>query len=99
MYEILGMEPPATIPAEMLQESYAEFSLEKLEEYMGDYLILTTDSSLEELQADPIWGMLEPIRNNRVFLWSESKSWFRDPIAVYGQINELADWLIEVSGQ
>ncbi|MED1722040.1 ABC transporter substrate-binding protein [Brevibacillus parabrevis] len=62
MYEILGAKPPAAIPEHMLADSYYEFSLEKLPEYTGDYLILTTNSTLEQLKADPIWGKLPPIR-------------------------------------
>lgn len=99
MYEIMGLKPPTTVPEFMLKESYYEFSLEKLSEYMGDYLILTTEASLESLQADPIWGSLEPIRNNRVFLWTENQSWYRDPIAVKRQINDLTDWIIEAASR
>lgn len=93
MYEQLEMNPPAVVPEKMLQESYAEFSLELLPEYMGDYLVLTSESSLEQLQADPIWGILPPVKEGRVYLWNESSSWYRDPIAMLNQINDLADWL------
>jgi len=99
MYEIIGLKPPTAIPENMLQESYYEFSLEMLPEYTGDYLILTTESSLETLQADPIWGGLEPIRNNRVFLWTENSSWYRDPIAVKKQVSALTDWIIEAASR
>ncbi|MFB9275467.1 AraC family transcriptional regulator [Cohnella cellulosilytica] len=99
MYEMFETKPPAAIPAHMLEESYYEFSLENLSEYMGDYLVLTTERSLEQLQADPIWGKLPPIRDNRVLLWTENESWYRDPIAVYGQIEKLANWLVETAGK
>ncbi|MFE6795372.1 AraC family transcriptional regulator [Paenibacillus chitinolyticus] len=99
MYEIMGLKPPTAVPEYMLKESYYKFSLEKLPEYMGDYLILTTEASLKSLQADPIWGSLEPIRNNRVFLWTENQSWYRDPIAVKRQIKELTDWIIETASR
>jgi iron complex transport system substrate-binding protein len=97
MYEILGANPPSAIPDSMLAESYYEFSLEMLPEYTGDYLILTTESTLEQLQGDPIWGNLPAVRDGKVFLWNENQSWFRDPIAVKGQINSLADWIIEIA--
>ncbi|RAV21661.1 AraC family transcriptional regulator [Paenibacillus contaminans] len=95
MYEILGANPPSAIPEHMLTESYYEFSLEMLPEYTGDYLILTTASTLEQLQADPIWGKLPAVRDGKVYLWNENQSWFRDPIAVKGQINSLADWILK----
>ncbi len=97
MYEILGANPPSTVPEHMLAESFYEFSLEMLPEYTGDYLVLTTESTLEELQADPIWGNLPAIRDGKVYLWTESQSWFRDPIAVEGQIDNLANWIIETA--
>jgi len=97
MYEILSANPPSTIPKHMLAESYYEFSLELLPEYTGDYLILTTKSTLEELQADPVWGNLPAIRDGKAYLWNESQSWFRDPIAVEGQIENLANWMIEIA--
>ncbi|MED2256580.1 AraC family transcriptional regulator [Brevibacillus parabrevis] len=97
MYEILGAKPPAAIPEHMLADSYYEFSLEKLPEYTGDYLILTTNSTLEQLKADPIWGKLPPIRDGKVFLWNENQSWYRDPIAVEGQINSLAEWITKAA--
>lgn len=99
MYEILGAKPPAAIPESMLAESYSEFSLEKLPEFTGDYLILTTESTLEEFQKDPIWGNLPAIRDGKVFLWTENQSWYRDPIAVDGQINALAEWIIAAAGK
>lgn len=97
MYEILGMKPPAAVPESMLKEAFTEFSFEKLTDYMGDYLVLTTDTPLKTLQADPIWGKLPPIRDNRVFMWTENQSWYRDPIAVEGQIKDLTNWIIQVS--
>ncbi|THF72705.1 AraC family transcriptional regulator [Cohnella fermenti] len=99
LYEILGLDHPAAIPQEMLTDSYAEFSLEKLTDYTGDYLVLTTEASLADLQADPLWGNLPAIKNNRTYLWTENQSWYRDPIAVDGQIQGLADWLLQVAGK
>ncbi|WP_240644553.1 AraC family transcriptional regulator [Paenibacillus paeoniae] len=97
MYEMLGANPPSIIPDYMLDGSYYEFSLEMLPEYTGDYLVLTTYSTLEDLQADPIWGNLPAVRNGKVFIWNENQSWYRDPIAVEGQINSLAAWIIEAA--
>lgn len=97
MYEMLGTKPPSAVPDYMLTESYYELSLELLPKYTGDYLILTTESSLEQLQADPIWGKLPAIQNGKAYLWNENQSWFRDPIAVEEQINSLADWIIEAA--
>ncbi|CAM4442786.1 AraC family transcriptional regulator [Paenibacillus endophyticus] len=97
MYEMLGTKPPSEVPDYMLTDSYYELSLEMLPKYTGDYLILTTEASLEQLQADPIWGKLPAIRDGKAYLWNENQSWYRDPIAVEAQISSLADWIIEAA--
>lgn len=99
MYEMLGTKPPSEVPDYMLTDSYYELSLEMLPKYTGDYLILTTEASLEQLQADPIWGKLPAIRDGKAYLWNENQSWYRDPIAVEAQISNLANWIIEAAGK
>ncbi|OAB36047.1 AraC family transcriptional regulator [Paenibacillus glacialis] len=93
IYQALGLKAPASLPAEVMTNTYTEISLEKLPEYAGDYFVLTTESSLEELQADPIWGSLKAIREGRVYLWNEKRSWYRDPIALLAQTQDLANWI------
>ncbi|MGM0711933.1 hypothetical protein [Brevibacillus parabrevis] len=58
---------------------------------------MTTNSTLEQLKAAPIWGKLPPIQNGKVYLWNENQSWYRDPIAVEGQINSLAEWITKAA--
>lgn len=49
---------------------------------------------LKDLQADPIWGSLPAIKNGKVYIWTEEQSWFRDPIALLKQTQDLAEWII-----
>ncbi|GGG01417.1 hypothetical protein GCM10010912_52870 [Paenibacillus albidus] len=97
IYQVLGQKAPASVPDGLMQEIYAEISLEKLPEYAGDYIVLTSNRTLEELQADPIWGSLKAVREGKVYLWTEENSWYRDPIALLAQTEDLADWIVGLS--
>lgn len=67
IYQVLGLTAPAAIPQEIMEKVYSEISIEKLTEYAGDYIVLTSESSLEQLQQDPIWGSLKAVREGRIF--------------------------------
>lgn len=97
LYELLGLQAPKTVPSELMQGAYHEFSIELLSKYAGDYMVLTSRAQLEELQADPVWGSLPAIKNNKVYIWTEEESWFRDPIALLKQTQDLANWIIELN--
>ncbi|RFB33113.1 AraC family transcriptional regulator [Brevibacillus sp. VP] len=94
VYQALGFKPPAPIAAEILEKQWAKLSDELLPKYAGDYIILTSnDRTLEDLKADPIWSSLDAVKNNRVYIWKEERSWYFDPIAVLSQTEEIAAWL------
>ncbi|MFW5435840.1 AraC family transcriptional regulator [Paenibacillus apiarius] len=94
IYEALGRKPPAGVTDEIMQKKYHPLSMEVLADYAGDYIVLTTGTkTLEEYKADPIWGKLDAVRQGRVYVWDEARSWFSDPIALLSQTEELADWL------
>ncbi|SFF31374.1 iron complex transport system substrate-binding protein [Paenibacillus algorifonticola] len=97
IYEALGLNPPVGLTEEIMKEKYYPISLEKLGDFAGDYVVLTSPKAMEEYKADPLWSQLDAIKNDRVFLWTEDQSWFQDPIAMLSQVEELANWLIEKS--
>ncbi|WP_440119024.1 ABC transporter substrate-binding protein [Paenibacillus sp. QZ-Y1] len=97
IYELLGLQAPKTIPSELMQGAYHEFSIELLSKYAGDYIVLTSQSQLKDLQADPVWGSLPAVKSGRVYIWTEEQSWFRDPIALLKQTQNLAEWIIELN--
>ncbi|MDI4649762.1 AraC family transcriptional regulator [Cohnella hashimotonis] len=97
IYNGFGFKPPAAVAAEMADPGWAAFSAEVLPKYAGDYIVLTSDSkTLDDIKADPIWGSLPAVKNNRVFLWTSARSGYWDPIAILSQTEELADWLISL---
>jgi len=94
VYQALGFNPPAGIAAEIMEKQWASLSNEALPQYAGDYIILTSnDRTVEDVKADPIWGTLDAVKNDRVYVWKEKDSWYYDPLAVLSQTEELADWL------
>jgi iron complex transport system substrate-binding protein len=97
IYELLGLQAPAAIPADLMQGAYHEFSIELLSKYAGDYIVLTSKSQLKDLQADPVWGSLPAVKKGRVYIWTEEQSWFRDPIALLKQTQDLAEWIIKMN--
>ncbi|SFF31204.1 iron complex transport system substrate-binding protein [Paenibacillus algorifonticola] len=95
IYNVFGFKPPAAVAAELSDPGWATLSNEVLPQYAGDYIVLTTDRlSIDDLKADPIWGSLDAVKNDRVFIWGKERSWYWDPIAILTQTEELADWLV-----
>lgn len=94
VYQALGFKPPAAIAAEIMEKQWAELSNELLPQYAGDYIVLTSNTrTLEDVKADPIWGSLDAVKNDRVYVWKEERSWYYDPTAILAQTEELAAWL------
>ncbi|WP_246552812.1 ABC transporter substrate-binding protein [Paenibacillus tritici] len=94
VYQALGRKPPAEVAAEIMEKQWAELSAETLGKYAGDYLVVTDNTqTVEDFQADPIWGSLPAVKKGNLYVWKEERSWYYDPIAVLAQTEELADWL------
>ncbi|MEK5037379.1 AraC family transcriptional regulator [Sporosarcina sp. FSL K6-3457] len=97
IYQGLGRKIPAKYEEEIVKEGgYLSLSIEVLADYAGDYIILTSDKTLEEYKADPVWGTLDAVKNNKVYIWPNKRSYFIDPLSLLAQTEELAEWL---SGQ
>lgn len=94
VYQALGRKPPEKVAAEIMEKQWAEISTEKLPDYAGDYLVITSNNlTLEDLRQDPMWGTLPAIKSGKVYVWKEERSWYYDPVAVLSQTEELAAWL------
>ncbi|RXZ82281.1 ABC transporter substrate-binding protein [Paenibacillaceae bacterium] len=93
IYQIFERKIPEKYGAKVIEERYRVLSREVLPEYAGDYIVLTTDKSLEEYEADVIWGTLDAVKNGRMYVWPNKKSYFIDPLSLLSQTEELAEWL------
>ncbi|MDO3410317.1 ABC transporter substrate-binding protein [Saccharibacillus sp. CPCC 101409] len=96
VYQALGRKPPEAVADEIMKKQWMELSEELLPKYAGDYIVLTSNKrTLDDLKADPLWSTLDAVKNDRVYVWKEERSWYYDPLAVLSQTEELADWLVD----
>lgn len=94
VYQVLGRKPPSAVADEIMEKQWAELSAEMVESYAGDYIVMTSDiRTVEDFEADPIWGSLPAVKNGHLYVWPEERSWYYDPIAVLAQTEELVTWL------
>jgi iron complex transport system substrate-binding protein len=94
IYRNLGRPmPDSNVEVLKEEDGYLQISLEVLEDFAGDYILLTTEKSLEEIENDPIWSKLDAVQNGRVYVWRNERSYFNDPLSVLSQTEELANWL------
>jgi len=94
IYQALGRKPPEGIAKEIMEKQWAELSSELLDKYAGDYIIMTSNNrTLEDFKKDPIWKNIPAVKNNKMYVWPEERSWYYDPLAVVAQTEELAEWL------
>ncbi|WP_028543391.1 ABC transporter substrate-binding protein [Paenibacillus taiwanensis] len=93
-YQALGRKPPGGIADEIMKKQWAEISAEVLDKYAGDYIIMTSNErTVADFKADTIWSSLPAVKNGRIYVWPEERSWYYDPLAVLAQTEELAEWL------
>ncbi|SFE99823.1 iron complex transport system substrate-binding protein [Paenibacillus algorifonticola] len=94
VYQALGRKPPTDVAEVIMEKQWAELSAEIVPQYAGDYIVMTSnDWTLADFQADPIWSNLPAVKNGKLYVWPEERSWYYDPLAVLAQTEELADWL------
>ncbi|MCY9590372.1 ABC transporter substrate-binding protein [Paenibacillus chitinolyticus] len=96
VYQALGRTPPAAISDELMKKQWAEISAEVLGRYAGDYIIMTANNkTAEDFRTDPVWSTLPAVKNGKLYVWPEERSWYYDPLAVLSQTEELAEWLVK----
>ncbi|MBP1996103.1 AraC family transcriptional regulator [Paenibacillus eucommiae] len=94
VYTALGLKPPAGKADLLMKDQLVEISEESLPDFAGDYIVITTNErTIEDFKADPVWGSLEAVKKDRIYVWSQDRSWYFDPIATLSQTEELAAWL------
>ena len=98
VYQALDFQPDEEVADIIMEEQWKELSFEVLDEYAADYIVLTSnDKTIDDLKSDPIWSGLDAVKNDRVYVWQEERSWYYDPFAIVEQTEELADWLAETN--
>ncbi|MFC4600869.1 ABC transporter substrate-binding protein [Cohnella hongkongensis] len=94
VYQALGRKPPAAVAEQIMEKQWAEISAELISDYAGDYIVLTANGrTAEDFKKDPVWSSIQAVKNDRLYVWPEERSWYYDPIAVLAQTEELVAWL------
>lgn len=75
-----------------IKESYLKISLESLQDYSGNVLILNTtetNSYFKELQENSLWKNLEGVKNKDVYIVDPDLFYFVDILSLEKQLEEL----------
>lgn len=92
LYREFGLKAPDLIQKATMDigEGYVALSLEKLPEYVGDFLVI--ENSLEQdISKDELWQQLDVVKNKRVYTIDANEYYFNDPLSLEKQL----DYLIE----
>ena len=104
LYNALALKAPEKIIEDVINgDQWMEISLEVLPEYAADYMFITqympesgSGQTIEDLVAqNPIWGTLDAVKNNQVFMNDFNVFVHFDPMAVRYQMNLIVDLLLE----
>ncbi len=104
LYNALALKAPEKIVEDVINgDQWMEISLEVLPEYAADYMFITqympesgSTQTIEDLVAqNPIWGTLDAVKNNQVFMNDFNVFVHFDPMAVRYQMNLIVDMLLE----
>ncbi|WP_162309370.1 AraC family transcriptional regulator [Cohnella abietis] len=99
LYDEFGLKGPQAFD---LKLGWAEFSLEKLPEFAGDYIFTSPDASENEdsspMYTSDLWNKLPAIKNKRVFYIDKKSAAFNDPITLDALLPIVVDSLTSAAG-
>ncbi|WP_191561072.1 iron-hydroxamate ABC transporter substrate-binding protein [Metabacillus idriensis] len=96
LYEEFDLKAPDLIQKEAIDSGagYAQFSLEKLPEYAGDYIFTSPWSAEDDgtkTYNSQMWKDLPAVKNERVFEIHPIGFYFNDPISLEGQLEFIVE--------
>ncbi|REK71225.1 ABC transporter substrate-binding protein [Paenibacillus paeoniae] len=96
IYDHLELKRPPLVQ-EMHNQNVGSsvISLEKVPDFMGDYLFVEAGQSGSFDPSEDLWKHLSPVKNNQVFTLKSEYFWPFDPLAVKAQVDLVADMIIE----
>lgn len=92
LYREFGLKAPDLIQKATMDisEGYVALSLEKLPEYVGDFLVI--ENSLEkDISKDELWQQLDVVKNKRVYTIDANEYYFNDPLSLDKQLDYLVE--------
>ncbi len=96
IYDELELTAPEAVQKYAIEgQGYAALSLEKLNEYAGDYIFIEDNANFRETEKTAIWQGLEAVKQNRVFMIDETNDYFNDPISLEAQRKSIVESLMQ----
>jgi iron complex transport system substrate-binding protein len=86
LYREMKLKMPERVKQMAIESGYYALSVEVLPEYVGDYLIISSDGVDASYQKTETYKNMEAVKNNRVFTAHASEFYFNDPITLDYQL-------------
>lgn len=99
LYHILGMKAPSIVQDEIIAgEQYRSLSLEVLDQYIGDIVMITgwMSNSLELVENNTVWLNSKAVKEGHVFLYDSGAYIYSDIYSLSRQMDEITEKLIEM---
>ena len=94
LYNHLGLHAPEIVEREIIQgEQYREVSMEVIDDYIGDYIIIAW--GLEELEGNKIWESLPAVKDGNVIPVDFNLFFYNDIYSSNVQLDYLKDALMK----
>lgn len=96
LYQEMGLKMPKKVEDMALEAGYYAISPEVLDEYVGDYLVLSKSSTADHsFQETDLYKEMPAIKNNQVLEVDASQFYFNGPITLDYQLNTFIDFLLK----
>ncbi|GGG10844.1 hypothetical protein GCM10007425_01410 [Lysinibacillus alkalisoli] len=89
----LELEMPDKVAQDTKETGWAQISMEVLQDYTGDYLIVENDS-LPYLEKSPLWSELPAVQNNNIHIIDSKAAYFNDPVSLDRQLADLTAFFL-----
>ena len=89
----LGLTMPDKVAQDTTETGWAQISMEVLQDYTGDYLIVENDS-LPYLEKSPLWADLPAVKNNNMHIIERKAAYFNDPVSLDKQLADLTTFFL-----
>ncbi len=88
LYQEMKLEMPEKVKEMALADGYYALSVEVLDEYAGDYLVISKSEETEgSFQDTETYKNIDAVKNDRVFQVDASEFYFNDPLTLEYQLD------------
>ncbi|KMK74934.1 iron-hydroxamate ABC transporter substrate-binding protein [Alkalihalobacillus pseudalcaliphilus] len=96
LYQEMKLKMPEKVKEMALADGYYALSVEVLDDYVGDYLVVSKSEETEgSFQETDTYQNMDAVKNNRVFQADASEFYFNDPITLDYQLEFFINSFLE----